>query len=94
MQSTPLTASSPQNMWDLLAGNRTQELPLSVCHEIVPLPLGLSSRDYDMIEFLCKIIIQIALKKIRKKARLMFCQFYNLLLLLINFKNLELNNNQ
>ena len=60
VQSTPLTASSPQNMWDLLAGNRTQELPLSVCHEIVPLPLGLSSRDYDLIKFLCKIIIQIA----------------------------------
>ena len=103
VQSTPLTASSPQNMWDLLAGNRTQELPLSVCHEIVPLPLGLSSRDYDLIKFLCKIIIQIAFnvpqsfglkKKLEKKTRLTCCQFYNLLLLLINFKNLELHNNQ
>lgn len=104
VQSTPLTASSPQNMWDLLVGNRTQELPLSVCHEIVPLPLGLSSRDYDLIKFLCKIIIQIAFnvpqsfglkkKKIENKTRLTCRQFYNLLLLLINFKNLELNNNQ
>ena len=60
VKSTPLTASSSQNMWDLLAGNRAQELPLSVCHEIVPLPFGLSSRDHDLIKFLCKIIIQIA----------------------------------
>ena len=75
MQSTPLTASSPQTMWGLLAGNGTQELPLSVCHEIVTLALGLSSRDYDLMKFLCKIIIQIAfnvppssgLKKNRKQ---------------------------
>ena len=77
VQSTPLTASSPQKMWDLLARNRTQELPLSVCHEIVHLPLGFSTRDYDLIKFLCKIIIQIAFnvpqsfgffkKKIRKQ---------------------------
>lgn len=33
-------------------------------------------------------------KKLENKTRLTCRQFYNLLLLLISFKNLELNNNQ